>query len=227
MVKVVAFDAYGTVFNVYSMAKLADELFPGHGQAFSVMWRDRQIEYTRLTSMADPSPGGSKYYTSFWDLTIKSLRYTCARLGLDLTPQAEKQLMDEYAQLIKFDDVVQCLSKIREKGIKTAILSNGSQDMLRTVVEKNQLSDLFDELVSVDDVRHFKVMPAAYQLLLDKFSCQKADVLFVSCNAWDVVGANWFGLSTYWVNRFKNPYETIGLPPTFQAHDLSDLIRYI
>ncbi len=227
MLKLVAFDAYGTIFDVYSIAKLADELFPGQGQALSLMWRDRQIEYTRLVSMADPHEQGSRYYTSFWDLTIKSLRYSCTRLGLSLNTSSENALMDQYAKLEKFPDVVQTLSLLKSKGIQTAILSNGSQKMLQEVVDQNGLSELFHQLVSVDDVKHFKVMPQAYQLLLNKFSCQKEDILFVSCNAWDIVGAGWFGLSTYWVNRFHLPFETIGLPPSFQGSSLTELIYHI
>ena len=227
MYKVLAFDAYGTIFDVYSMASLAEELFPGQGQALSLMWRDRQIEYTRLVSMADPAQLGSRFYTSFWDLTTQSLRYSCERLGLPLNESAESALMHQYAQLEIFPDVVSTLIQLKNKGLNTAILSNGSQKMLQDVVDKNALTAFFNRLVSVDDVKHFKVMPQAYQLLLDQFSCQKKEVLFVSCNAWDIVGAGWFGLPTYWVNRFHLPFEKIGLPPTFQGPSLTELIQHI
>ena len=227
MYKVIAFDAFGTLFDVYSMASLAENLFPGQGQALSNMWRDRQIEYTRLVSMADPSAEGSRYYTSFWDLTIKSLRYTCERLNLVLTEEFERQLMEQYAKLQKFSDVDNLLQTLKTKSIKTSILSNGSQNMLEKGVENNQLTQYFDALISVDEVRHFKVMPKTYELVLKKFSCQKEDVLFVSCNAWDIVGASWFGLPTFWVNRFQLPYEHIGLPPTYQGHSLTDLLNRV
>ena len=128
MYKLIAFDAYGTLFDVYSMGQLAEELFPGHGQAFALMWRDRQIEYTRLVTMSDPNPAGSKYYLPFWELTIRSLRYVCKRMGLNLTEQYEKRLMDQYAKLTGFEDSLDVLKAIKEKGISTAILSNGSRD---------------------------------------------------------------------------------------------------
>lgn len=227
MYKVIAFDAFGTLFDVYSMASLAENLFPGQGQALSNMWRDRQIEYTRLVSMADPSAEGSRYYTSFWDLTIKSLRYTCERLNLVLTEEFERQLMEQYAKLQKFSDVDNLLQTLKTKSIKTSILSNGSQNMLEKVVENNQLTQYFDALISVDEVRHFKVMPKTYELVLKKFSCQKEDVLFVSCNAWDIVGAAWYGLPTFWVNRFQLPFEHIGLPPTYQGQNLTDLLNRV
>ena len=140
MYKLIAFDAYGTLFDVYSMGQLAEELFPGHGQAFALMWRDRQIEYTRLVTMSDPNSQGSKHYLPFWELTIRSLRYVCKRMGLNLTPDYEKQLMDQYAKLTSFDDSLNVLKTIKEKGINTAILSNGSREMLATVVESNGLN---------------------------------------------------------------------------------------
>jgi 2-haloacid dehalogenase len=227
MYRVVAFDAFGTIFDVYSIAQLAEEIYPGNGQAISVMWRDRQIEYTRLVSMADPSQEGSSYYTSFWDLTIKALQYTCARLNLVMTEEIQGRFMNQYAQLDIFPDVIPVLKELQHQGIHTSILSNGSQEMLKTVVDYQQLSPYFEKLISVDDARHFKVMPQTYQLILDQFSCQKKDVLFISCNAWDIVGAAWFGLPTYWVNRFKLPFETIGLPPTYQASSLIDLPAYL
>jgi len=225
MYKVIAFDAFGTLFDVYSMASLAEHLFPGNGQAVSMMWRDRQIEYTRLVSMADPRPEGAKFYTSFWDLTIKSLHYTCQRLGLHLTPEMETLLMNQYAKLQKFSDVDAVLDSLKKHRIQTSILSNGSQKMLEDVVANNQLRAYFDQLISVDEVRHFKVMPLTYELILKKFSCQKEDVLFVSSNAWDIVGASWYGLPTFWVNRAQLPYETIGLPPTHQGQNLTELLQ--
>ncbi len=227
MYKVVAFDAFGTIFDVYSISQLAEEIYPGNGQAISMMWRDRQIEYTRLVSMADPSQEGSSYYTSFWDLTIKALHYTCARLHLPMNLEIQDRFMGQYAQLNIFPDVIPVLKELQLQGVHTSILSNGSKEMLKTVVANNQLSTYFEKLISVDDVRHFKVMPQSYQLVLDQFSCKKDEVLFISCNAWDIVGAAWFGFPTYWVNRFQLPFETIGLPPTYQASSLSDLSSYL
>ena len=227
MYKVIAFDAFGTLFDVYSIAKCVDQIYPGQGQAVSVMWRDRQIEYTRLVSMADPSENGSRFYIPFWDLTIKALHYTFARLKLPLDQDIELQLMSQYAQLDVFVDVVPVLREIQKMGTPMAILSNSSREMLSRVVSHHQLDAYFEALLSVDEIRHFKVMPASYDLILKRFACQKEDVLFVSCNAWDVVGASWFGLPTYWVNRSQLPYETIGNQPTYASQDLTELKNLI
>jgi len=227
MYKLIAFDAYGTLFDVYSMGELAEELFPGHGQAFALMWRDRQIEYTRLVTMSDPSPGGSKYYLPFWELTVRSLRYVCKRMNLNLTPDYEKRLMDQYAKLTGFKDSLSVLEAIKNKGISTAILSNGSREMLATVVESNGLTAYLDRVVTVEDIRLFKTVPQAYELLLKTFPVTKEEVLFVSSNAWDALAARWFGFDVFWVNRLGHPYEEIGEKPNYEGSSLSAVLEVI
>ena len=227
MYKLIAFDAYGTLFDVYSMGQLAEELFPGHGQAFALMWRDRQIEYTRLVTMSDPNPGGSKHYLPFWELTIRSLRYVCKRMELNLTAEYEKRLMDQYAKLTGFNDSLSVLKTIKDMGISTAILSNGSREMLAAVVESNGLAPYLDKVVTIEDVRLFKTAPQAYELLLKAFPVQKAEVLFVSSNAWDALAAKWYGYDVFWVNRLSHPFEEIGEQPNYQGSSLSKVLEVI
>lgn len=227
MYKLIAFDAYGTLFDVYSMSQLAEELFPGHGQALSLMWRDRQIEYTRLVTMSDPSPNGSKYYLPFWELTIRSLRYVCKRMALILTDESEGRLMSQYAKLTSFDDSLSVLKAIKEKSIATAILSNGSKDMLATVVDSNGLKNYLDQVVTVEDIHLFKTAPQAYQLLLKAFPVKKEEVLFVSSNAWDALAAKWFGFDVFWVNRLGHPFEEIGEKPNYEGSSLSKVLEVI
>ena len=223
--KLIAFDAYGTLFDVYSMGVLAEELFPGSGTALSLMWRDRQIEYTRLVTMSDPNPGGSKYYLPFWDLTIRSLRYVCKRMNLDLSSAHEKRLMDQYAKLTGFPDSLSVLKTIKEKGIATGILSNGSREMLATVVQSNGLESYLDKVVTIEEVRLFKTAPQAYELLLKAFPVQKHEVLFVSSNAWDALAAKWFGFDVFWVNRLGHPFEEIGEKPTYEGKSLTEVLE--
>jgi 2-haloacid dehalogenase len=227
MYKLIAFDAYGTLFDVYSMGKLAEELFPGAGQAFALMWRDRQIEYTRLITMSDPNPSGSKHYLPFWEVTVRSLRYVCKRMNLNLTPDYEQQLMDQYAKLTGFEDSVHVLKAIKNKGISTAILSNGSREMLATVVKSNGLTEYLDQVVTVEDVRLFKTAPQAYELLLKAFPVKKEEVLFVSSNAWDALAAKWFGFDVFWVNRLGHPFEEIGERPNHEGSSLSKVLEVI
>jgi len=227
MYKLVAFDAYGTLFDVYSMGQLAEELFPGHGPQFALMWRDRQIEYTRLVTMSDPNPNGSKHYLPFWELTIRSLRYVAKRMGFDLTAENEKRLMDQYAKLTGFADSLSVLRSIKEKSITTAILSNGSREMLATVVQGNGLGPYLDQVVTVEEARLFKTAPQAYDLLLKAFPVQKEEVLFVSSNAWDALAAKWYGFHVFWVNRLGHPFEEIGEQPDYEGSQLSDVLAII
>jgi 2-haloacid dehalogenase len=209
------------------MGKLAEDLFPGHGQAFALMWRDRQIEYTRLVTMSDPNPGGSKHYLPFWELTVRSLRYVCKRMNLNLSPDYEKQLMDQYAKLTGFEDSLHVLKTIKNKGIATAILSNGSREMLATVVESNGLTAYLDQVVTVEDVRLFKTAPQSYELLLKAFPVKTEEVLFVSSNAWDALAAKWFGFDVFWVNRLGHPFEEIGEKPNYEGSSLSKVLEVI
>jgi 2-haloacid dehalogenase len=227
MYKLIAFDAYGTLFDVYSMSRLAEELFPGHGQALALMWRDRQIEYTRLVTMSDPNPNGSKYYLPFWELTIRSLHYVCKRMNLNLTPEYEKRLMDQYSKLTSFEDSLTVLKTIKEKAIFTAILSNGSKDMLATVVDSNGLKSYLDKVVTVEDIHLFKTAPQAYELLLKAFPVKKEEILFVSSNAWDALAAKWFGFDVFWVNRLGHPFEEIGERPNYEGSSLSKVLKVI
>ena len=227
MYKLIAFDAYGTLFDVYSMGQLAEEMFPGRGQTFALMWRDRQIEYTRLVTMSDPNPQGSKHYLPFWELTVRSLRYVCKRMELDLTEVREQRLMAQYAMLSSFEDSLTVLQTLKDRGFATAILSNGSTAMLSTVVDSNGLKPYLDKLISVEEVRLFKTAPQAYDLLLKNFQVTKEQILFVSSNAWDALAAKWYGFDVFWVNRLGHPFEEIGEQPNYEGIVLSDILKVI
>ena len=226
-IRAVVFDAYGTLFDVYSIGALAEKLYPGQGAALSVLWRDKQIEYTRLISLSDPSPQGSRYYQSFWDITRASLRYALARLGLVHTSGNEDALMAQYAQLSAFPENLGVLQALRQRGVATAILSNGSPEMLQSAVHSAGMSDLLDAVLSVDSVRQFKTTPTSYQLVQDHLGLAPADVLFVSSNAWDALGATWFGFTTLWINRQGLPPEAMGPAPHHTGRDLSEVLKVL
>ncbi len=226
-IRAVVFDAYGTLFDVYSMGALAEKLYPGQGAALSVLWRDKQIEYTRLISLADPDPQGSRHYQSFWDITRASLRYALARLRLTHMASDEDALMAQYAQLTAFPENLGVLQSLRQLGVATAILSNGSPEMLQSAVHSAGLDALLDAVLSVDSVRQFKTTPKSYQLVQDHFGFAAADVLFVSSNAWDALGATWFGFQTLWVNRQGLPPEAIGPAPHHTGSDLTEVLRVV
>ena len=224
-IKAVVFDAYGTLFDVYSIQALAEELYPSHGADIAVKWRDKQIEYTRLITQSDPhSSTGSQYYQPFWELTKLSLEYTLDRLKLDRSSGQVQKLMDQYACLTPFPENLDVLRKIKGMGLTTAILSNGSPEMLASAVKSAGMEDVLDHIISVDQIRLFKTSPESYGLVQKTISVNKDEVLFVSSNAWDALGATWFGFKTLWVNRQNLPYEAIGPKPNYAGSDLTKVI---
>ncbi len=219
-IQAVLFDAYGTLFDVYSVGLLAEQLFPGRGQALSVMWRDKQIEYTHLVSTS--SHGA--HYQPFWDLTRAALRYACKRLGLDLSDEGEDKLMNQYRHLSAFPENRDVLQALKNRGIVTGILSNGDPAMLAAAVKSAGLQDLIDHVISVDAVRKYKTHPDAYALGLQATGLQARQIGFVSCNSWDALAATWFGYQTLWVNRYQLPFEELGTQPLYTGTSLRDVL---
>jgi 2-haloacid dehalogenase len=148
-------------------------------------------------------------------------------MSLELSAENEKRLMDQYAKLTAYDDSLTVLKSIKERGLSTAILSNGSKDMLATVVQSNGLKPYLDKVVTIEDVRLFKTAPQAYELLLKAFPVSKNEILFVSSNAWDALAAKWFGFDILWVNRLGHPYEEIGERPNYEGSSLSKVLEII
>jgi 2-haloacid dehalogenase len=193
-----------------------------------VLWRDKQIEYSRLVSLSDPiNPMGSRHYQSFWDLTRLALQYSCQRLQLTLTPAMQKQLMDQYAQLKPFAETLEVLKALNGKRLRCAILSNGSPDMLQAAVHGAGLTGWIDQTISVDEVRQFKTTPQSYGLVTQHYTVDVREVLFVSSNSWDALGATWFGFKSFWVNRQGLPFETLGPKPTHSGSSLQDLLNVL
>jgi 2-haloacid dehalogenase len=217
--RAVLFDAYGTLFDVYSVALLAEQLFPGFGDRLSVLWRDKQIEYTRLTSM-------SGQYRPFWDLTRAGLRFAAQRLGLDLTAVAEDRLMNQYRHLSSFPENREVLAELKARGIPAGILSNGDPDMLGVAVKSAGFSGLLAHVISVHALRKFKTDPAAYALGPQALNLPAKDILFVSSNCWDAIGAAWYGYTTLWVNRFNLPLEQLATEPTRIGTSLRDVLDF-
>jgi 2-haloacid dehalogenase len=217
--RAVLFDAYGTLFDVYSVALLAEQLFPGHGERLSVLWRDKQIEYSRLTSM-------SGRYRPFWELTRAGLRYAALRLGLALDASAEDRLMNQYRHLSSFPENRDVLVELKARGIPAGILSNGDPEMLGVAVRSAGFADLLDPVISVHALQKFKTDPATYALGTQALNLPAKEILFVSSNCWDAIGATWHGYTTLWVNRFKLPIEQLDTVPTRTGTSLRDTLTF-
>lgn len=225
--KAVLFDAYGTLFDVYSVGLLAEQMFPRQGQALSVMWRDKQIEYSRLVTTSRRGPQLESVYQPFWELTLAGLRYACKRLGLDLTAEREQQLMNQYRQLSAFPENREVLEALKDKGISTGILSNGDPAMLDAVVRSAGLDGLLDHVISVDSIRQYKTAPAAYALGEQALGLKASEIGFVSCNSWDALAATWYGYRTLWVNRYQLPFEELGTQPDCTGNDLRAVLTQL
>ncbi|MBI0328033.1 haloacid dehalogenase type II [Burkholderia plantarii] len=224
--KAILFDAYGTLFDVHSVHAAAEQLFAGHGDALSRLWRRKQIEYTQLRTLADLA---GTHYRPFWDITLDALRHACRALGLTLAAAAEKRLMDEYACLSTHPDTVPALRRLRELpgAPRLAILSNGDARMLDIAVKSAGMSGLFEQVLSVETVRAYKPAAAAYRLGTEAFDASPSELVFVSSNGWDAAGAGWYGYVTFWLNRTGAPAEELGIAPAGTGARMDDLLAFM
>lgn len=226
-IRAVLFDAYGTLFDVYSVALLAEQLFPGQGQALSVLWRDKQIEYSRLVSASKRGPQRESVYQPFWELTRAGLRYACKRLGLALSPEQEERLMNQYRHLTAFAENREVLQALKSRGMVTGVLSNGDPAMLEAAVKSAGLADLLDHVISVDAIGQYKTSPEAYALGEQATGLPAAKIGFVSSNGWDALAAAWYGYQTLWVNRYGLPFEEIGPRPLHTGTNLRAVLDMV
>jgi 2-haloacid dehalogenase len=217
--RAVLFDAYGTLFDVYSVALAAEQLFPGQGDKLALLWRDKQIDYTRLTSM-------SGRYRPFWDLTRAGLRFAAQKLGLVLDAAAEDRLMNQYRHLSAFPENREVLAELKRRAIPAGILSNGDPEMLGVAVKSAGLADLLQHVLSVHPVQRFKTDPAAYAIGPQALGMPAREILFVSSNGWDAIGATWYGYTTLWVNRAGAPLEQLDCVPTRTGSSLRDVLDF-
>lgn len=191
-INAVVFDAYGTLYDIQSVAAVTEEAFPGYGDIITQIWRIKQLEYTWFRSLM-------RRYEDFSVITRDSLAYTLRALGLSYDAAAFDRIMDKYLHLDLYPDALTALNAL--KGKKLAILSNGSRDMLNALVKNTGLDRVLEATISVDQQRIFKPAPDAYTLIETRLGVTPAEVLFVSSNPWDACGAKSFGLNVAWIER--------------------------
>jgi 2-haloacid dehalogenase len=233
--RAVLFDAYGTLFDVYSVSLAAEQLFPGWGIKLAQVWRDKQIEYSRLLTTCNHGA----HYEPFWNVTEKALRYAIELIAnslykspptdtFDLKDKelAVSQLMNQYRHLSAFPENREVLAALKQRGILTGILSNGDPAMLDVAVKSAGLSDVLDHVISVDSIRKYKTHPDAYTLGSNATGLQPKQMLFVSSNGWDALAATWHGYRTLWVNRAGLPWESFETRPTREGTNLRDVLTF-
>ncbi|AXI53738.1 (S)-2-haloacid dehalogenase 4A (plasmid) [Pseudoseohaeicola sp. NH-UV-7] len=214
------FDAYGTLFDVAAAARVAAGE-PGAGDlaerwpALAEAWRLKQLQYTWLRAITGA-------HTDFWTVTQDGLDWALDATGLAGNAALRERLLALYWELQAYPEVPAMLSALKQAGLNTAILSNGSPDMLQGAVASAQIGDLLDDVLSVETVGIFKPAEAVYDLVGQRFGCDKDQVLFVSSNGWDAAGASGYGFETAWVNRAGDPVDRLPWRP---KHMLQDLVR--
>ena len=217
--KAVLFDVYGTLLDVYSVGLRAEQMFPGAGERLARAWRDKQIDYSRLVSM-------SGRYRPFWQLTRDALQVTAAALRLPLDDAGVDSLMNEYRHLSAFPENRAVLLALVDRGIRAGVLSNGDPEMLDVTLRSAGLIELIDPVLSVHATRRYKTDPAAYALGPDALGLPASEILFVSSNCWDAIGAAWYGYTTLWINRADAPMERLGIQPPRVGHSLRDVLEF-
>jgi 2-haloacid dehalogenase len=217
MLKAFAFDAYGTLFDVFSVGALCEQFFPNHGTMLAQLWRAKQLQYSLLRSLMGR-------HRNFWQLTEDGLVYASNSLGLELTPDRQQRLMDAYLTLDTFPDVRPGLEILKRQGVRLAILSNGEPHMLRATAQHAGILPLLDEIISAEEVGTFKPSPLVYNLASGRMSVPAGDIGFVSSNSWDIAGAGSAGLTTFWVQRAGGEApEALGFPANYVVRAITDL----
>jgi len=212
------FDAYGTLFDVAAAARqaAAEPEFPQLRDTWVTLanhWRLKQLQYTWLRAISDA-------HTDFWEVTQNGLDWALEATGLDGNDKLRQRLLDLYWQLQAYPEVPAMLKALKAAGLNTAILSNGSPDMLDGAVKSAGIGDVLDDVLSVQSVGIFKPDARVYDLVGARFGCAKDEVLFVSSNGWDAAAATGYGFTTAWANRAGEPVDRLPWTP---RHVLSDL----
>ena len=214
------FDAYGTLFDVAAAARIAAaepgrEEFAKSWPQIAVHWRLKQLQYTWLRAVMNQ-------HCDFWDVTQDGLDWALEAEGFD-DPELRERLLQLYWELEAYPEVPAMLAALKNKGMNTAILSNGSPPMLNGAVASAGIGDMLDDVLSVESVGIFKPADEVYDLVCGRFGCVKDEVLFVSSNGWDAAGAAGYGFNSVWVNRMGEPVDRLPARPHHFLHDLTGI----
>src|SRR6516162_876559 len=214
-IRACVFDAYGTLFDYASAAAGCREALGERLGPLTALWRDKQLQYTWLHTMQGR-------HADFWQVTGDALDFALETLGLDDRP-LRARLMDLYLSLDVFPEVPAMLQRLKAAGLKTAILSNGSPQMLGAVVKKAGIAEFLDAVLSVEAVGVYKPHPSIYQLAVDRLAVPAGAISFQSSNAWDAYAASAFGMRVVWCNRYGQRPERLPGKPDREIESLAEL----
>lgn len=213
------FDAYGTLFDYASAAASCRDVLGDKFERLTVLWRDKQLQYTWLRAIQGR-------HADFQQVTGDALDFALATLGLT-SSTLRNRLMALYLKLAAFPEVPDTLKRLRDGGMKTAILSNGSPLMLQSAVESSGLIGLFDAVLSVEEVGVYKPHPKVYQLAVDRLGLEASNISFQSSNAWDAYAASAFGMKVVWCNRYGHMREWLPGSPDREIKSLAELPQLV
>jgi 2-haloacid dehalogenase len=220
-IRTCVFDAYGTLFDVAAAARKCAaepgrEAFAEHWPEIAEIWRSKQLQYSWLRAITNT-------HTAFWDVTQDGLDFALSAVGLTEDKELRERLLQLYWELDAYPEVPEMLAALRESGLRTGILSNGSPDMLSGAVQSAGLEALLDAVLSVEDVGVFKPNRRVYDLVGKYFADEVENVLFVSSNGWDAAAAAGYGFVTVWANRAGEPMDRLPWTPQHMVSDLTSI----
>jgi 2-haloacid dehalogenase len=218
-IRAVAFDAFA-IFDPRPVTSLAEELFPGKGAALAEIWRTRQFEYTWIRVV-------SQRYIDFWRITEDALAFAARQQGLSLMDAQRDRLMSAYLNLKAWPDVADALRRLKDGGIRSALLSNFTLKMMEANLASAGLVGIFEHLFSTDQVKTYKPDPRAYRLAIDAWRLKSSEIAFVAFAGWDAAGAKLFGYPTFWVNRLQLPAEELGVTADGMGTNFSGLTSFV
>ena len=216
--KAVVFDAYGTLFDVNSAAEKCKDKIGNNWEEFANFWRTTQLEYTWLRSLM-------KRHKDFWQVTEDSLEKSMKVFNIDKNMKSE--LLNLYKVLSPYSEVKEVLKNLKMKNLKLAILSNGTPDLLKELVESNNLNNLFDDLFSVEEVKVYKPDSKVYEIPIKKYDIKPNEITFLSANTWDVSGGGNYGYNSVWVNRYKSQFDILDYQPINEIGNLTQLLDIV
>ena len=217
-IKVILFDAYGTLFDVNSAAEKCKDKIGDRWENFSNFWRTTQLEYTWLRSLM-------KRHENFWTITEDSLDKSMKAFGIDMS--MKNDLLNLYKVLSPYPEVKEVLESLKRRNFKLAILSNGTPALLNELVASNGLNNLFDDLFSIEEVGIYKPSAKVYDMPINKYDVKSSEITFLSANTWDVSGGGNYGYDSVWVNRNQAIFDNLDYKPKKQINNLTQLLDLI
>lgn len=209
------FDAYGTLFDVHSAVAREAHQLGNKADAISMLWRNKQLEYSWIRTHCGQ-------FQDFWSLTEQALDFALESHGIG-DETIKKALLSAYEILDCYDEVPRVLKTLKDQGVKTAILSNGTQAMLEAAINNAGVRQFIDDILTVETVKAYKACPQVYTQVTEKYCTESSAISFQSSNRWDIAGAKAFGFYCQWINRNDQPEEYLDLTPDQVCKNLTQI----